>query len=252
MKRFLILLLLLLLCLTGCDSYAGKRPANYANTRWTCEDPEITLYVTDSGAMVSDIRDLAAAPGSVSVHFDYGSGFYVSEVNGGAELLTGKCSFSPETLRVKVQRDELFAGKYLGREICFFRSDWDGILPPGLIDPAESVSAETGTQSQTEAIPVPGQQAGRELWGTWINAGQYSEGRDFVETLTIEPEGRIRVHLAYQGKPFSDLDGVCSMNGDVLTFTMSDGTVRTYQYEVDGTVLTLTGEDRTVVYRRSD
>jgi hypothetical protein len=33
---------------------------------------------------------------------------------------------------------------------------------------------------------------------------------------------------------------------------MADGTVREYRFEVDGNILTLTGEDRTVTYRRSD
>ena len=37
------------------------------------------------------------------------------------------------------------------------------------------------------------------LPGVWVNAGQYSEGRDFVETLTVNADGTLRVHLDYQG-----------------------------------------------------
>ena len=251
MKRLLLPLLLLTLCLSACDPNAGKRPNNYKNTRWTCEEPAIIFYVTENETIIADVRAPRAASGELRLHFDYGSGFCISSVPDGTELLTGRCSFSPEELRVRVERDDLFDGKYLGKELRFLRSDWDGVLPPGLTGSGTS-AAETGAPATEKPASVPEQLPGEALCATWINAGQYSEGRDFVETLTIEPEGTIRVHLDYQGRPYSDLTGVWQMEGNTLTFTMSEGTVRVYDYELDGTVLSLRSEDRTVVYRRSD
>ena len=116
---------------------------------------------------------------------------------------------------------------------------------------ANDTSASEPTQpSQTQPIRPP--QLHNELEGVWVNAGEYSEGRDFVETLTIRSDYTIRVHLDYQGKAYNDLTGTYLLVGKTLTFTLDDGTVRVYDYEVDGTVLTLTGDDRTVIYRRSD
>ena len=118
-------------------------------------------------------------------------------------------------------------------------------------------TAEFSPPTQTEAPqqtlpPFQLPQLGSGLAATWVNAGQYSEGRDFVETLTINPDGTILVHLDYQGKPYSDLSGTLLKQGDVLTFSMSDGTVRTYRFELDANILTLSSEERTVTYRRSD
>lgn len=88
------------------------------------------------------------------------------------------------------------------------------------------------------------------LPGVWVNAGQYSEGRDFVETLTVNADGTLRVHLDYQGAAYADLDGTWVESGKTLTFTMSDGTVRVYDYAVSQTELTLEGSGKTVAYQR--
>ena len=46
---------------------------------------------------------------------------------------------------------------------------------------------------RSEAAPV----------GTWVNAGQYTEGRDFVETVTLRDDGSLSVHLDYRGEPYA-------------------------------------------------
>lgn len=86
--------------------------------------------------------------------------------------------------------------------------------------------------------------------GTWVNAGQYTEGREFVETMTILADGRLSVHLDYQGRPYADLTGSWRLEGETMTFTMDDGTVRVYTVAVSGDELTLKNNDRTVVYAR--
>ena len=88
------------------------------------------------------------------------------------------------------------------------------------------------------------------LPGVWVNEGRYTEGRDFVETLTVNPDGTLTVHLDYQGSPYADLTGTWAREGKSLTFTMSDGTVRVYDYEADAAALTLTGSGKEVRYQR--
>ncbi len=138
--------------------------------------------------------------------------------------------------------------------------------PPAATDAAVTNTVENTQQPQqtepqqtqpqqtesAQTAPVRPPQLHNELEGVWVNAGEYSEGRDFVETLTIRSDYTIRVHLDYQGKAYNDLAGTYLLVGKTLTFTLADGTVRVYDYELDGTVLTLVGEDRTVIYRRSD
>lgn len=94
--------------------------------------------------------------------------------------------------------------------------------------------------ARAEKVPV----------GTWVNAGQYTEGRDFVETLTIRDDGSLSVHLDYRGKPYADLTGAWELEGETLTFTMGDGTVRVYTFAVSGDELILKNSDRTVAYAR--
>lgn len=106
-------------------------------------------------------------------------------------------------------------------------------------EPAGSPPAQTEPQLPPERDP---------LLGTWVNTGRYSEGRDFVETLILEADSTVTVHLDYQGQPYADLTGTWTREGDTLTFTMSDGTVRIYAYHIDGRFLTLTGDGKTVEY----
>ena len=89
------------------------------------------------------------------------------------------------------------------------------------------------------------------LFGTWVNAGQYETGREFVETLTFSPDGSVKIHLDYQGQPYADLSGSWTRDGSILTFSLSEGTTRVYTYTVDGRTLILSGNDRQVEYLRN-
>ena len=106
-----------------------------------------------------------------------------------------------------------------------------------------------GAESPTASTEAPGP----GLAGVWVNAGQYTEGRDFVETLTLREDGTAEVHLDYRGKPYADLAGTWTAEGDTLSVDFTDPNTRdrTYTYALTETTLTLTGGGKEVVYRRS-
>ena len=95
-------------------------------------------------------------------------------------------------------------------------------------------------------------EVGPSLVGTWVNEGQYSEGRDFVETLTLTEEGGILVQLDYQGRPYATLEGVWSAGDGVLRVDFADPDTRdrVYSYTVTETSLVLTGDGKDVEYVR--
>lgn len=242
----LLILLLTAALFSGCDPNHGKRPTNYKNSCWTCEDPAVVFYVRDDQTTLLAVREAGVQdPASLDLRFDYGSGLHIVAKGDGEDLLYGSCKFSSAKLRLTVKEDRLFGGKYVGRELVFIRSDWDGTPPSDVTEP-HTEPAPVGTEPLPQ-LPLP-----ENLIATWVNAGAYSGGRDYVETLTLYDDNTLRVHLDYEGKPYSDLTGTVIRRGGNLIFLMSDGTERSYRFEVDGNILTLTGEDRTVTYRRSD
>ena len=105
-----------------------------------------------------------------------------------------------------------------------------------------------GAESPTASTAAPGP----GLAGVWVNAGQYSEGRDFVETLTLREDGTAAVHLDYRGKPYADLAGTWTAEGDTLSVDFTDPNTkdRTYSYALTETTLTLTGGGKAVEYVR--
>ena len=232
MKRIcgLLLALLLVLPLTGCDPNAGKRPNNYPSTVWTCEAPAMVIYVRSDGSVQTEFREPCGRdPDTLTLAFDYGSGFYVREAGTGKELLYGNCTFSPAKVQIKVKTDELFDEAWTGKTITFPKADWPDSEQDALPRPTES--------------PHPA-----ALTGIWVNEGQYSEGHDFVETMTLLDDGTLLVHLDYQGSPYADLTGTWIAENGSLTFTLEDGTVRVYEYRRSGIYLTLTGNGKTVEY----
>ena len=107
-----------------------------------------------------------------------------------------------------------------------------------------------GAESPTASTEAPGP----ALVGVWVNAGQYTEGRDFVETLTLREDGTAEVHLDYQGKPYADLAGTWTAAGDTLSVDFTDPNTkdRTYSYALTETTLTLTGGGKDVEYVRKN
>ncbi|MBR6376281.1 MAG: hypothetical protein IKS05_00790 [Oscillospiraceae bacterium] len=95
-------------------------------------------------------------------------------------------------------------------------------------------------------------QAGPALAGTWVNVGQYSEGRDFVETMTLREDGSVLVHLEYQGADYAALEGSWTAEGDSLAVDFTDPNVRdrVYRYSLTESTLTLSGDGKDVEYTR--
>ena len=96
--------------------------------------------------------------------------------------------------------------------------------------------------------------AAPSLVGVWVNAGQYSEGRDFVETMTLRGDGSVTVHLDYQGKDYATLEGRWTAENGVLSVDFTDHNTkdRTYSYALSGTTLTLTGDGKDVTYQQQN
>ena len=90
------------------------------------------------------------------------------------------------------------------------------------------------------------------LTGTWVNAGQYADGKDFVETMILREDGTITVHLDYQGRDYATLEGTWQTEREVLTVDFTDPNVRdrTYTYTLSGDTLILAGDEKTVEYSR--
>ena len=111
----------------------------------------------------------------------------------------------------------------------------------------------TETAPVTEAPAEAGEAAA--LIGMWRNAGQYSEGRDFVETMTLNEDGSCTIHLDYQGEDYQTLSGSYEVKNGVLYTdldTENGRMQRSFQYTIDGRELILQNEQKSVTYIRVD
>lgn len=114
--------------------------------------------------------------------------------------------------------------------------------PPDLTSAASQAASEAPADEQ------------RLLVGVWRNAGQYGEGRDFVETMTLDEGGICTIVLDYQGvENYQTLTGVYTVEDGMLLVTLEgdDGSYeRNYRYTLDGVVLTLDNGEKSAVYRK--
>ena len=90
------------------------------------------------------------------------------------------------------------------------------------------------------------------LAAVWVGTAADQGETDRVETLTIRDDFTFQARLDRDGKPLAETSGTYLVRGTTITFTTSGGAMRVYTYELDGNMLTLSAEDRTVTYRRSD
>lgn len=80
MAGLILCLLSLAALLAGCDPAAGKRPVDYPNSRWVCEEPHIEIVVDGKGRYTST---LVGADGEETRFFlgfrsGYGADAYVN------------------------------------------------------------------------------------------------------------------------------------------------------------------------------
>lgn len=89
-----------------------------------------------------------------------------------------------------------------------------------------------------------------ELVGCWVKTGEFEEGADYVETLTVNGDGTLSVQLDYRGEPYQTLTGTYVISGKHFVVTIDADTPYTtdYRYAVDGRELTLSDENGSYVY----
>ena len=117
---------IILFLFSGCfvDVFAGKRPYDHPNTRWVCEDPEITLIFSASVKNNYEIRGTVMDyPNDMTLEFGPGDRMTFYSRSLARELFRCRCSFSSNKMRATVVTDELFDGKYLNKAIVFYRYD---------------------------------------------------------------------------------------------------------------------------------
>ena len=116
---------------------------------------------------------------------------------------------------------------------------------------APAATAPAGITTMPNAAAAA---SGPDLAGVWVNAGQYADGHDFVETLTLAEDGSVTVHLEYQGSDYATLTGVWSEADGVLSVDFADPNTkdRVYSYSLTQTALTLTGDGKDVTYIRKE
>ncbi len=110
-----------------------------------------------------------------------------------------------------------------------------------------------GGRAPEPAPPTETEEDLSALYGTWVNQGQYTQGREFTETLILSEDGSARILLEYQGQDYADLEGEFFAAGGLLTVRYEDDTgqqQRSYTYELAGNLLRLTGNGKTVEYTR--
>ncbi len=122
-----------------------------------------------------------------------------------------------------------------------------------LVGCEEAETPTTTAAARTDA-PATTISAAPSLVGAWVNAGQYSDGHDFVETMTLAGDGTVTVHLEYQGADYATLTGTWTEESGVLNvdFTDSNTRDRSYAYTVTETTLTLSGVGKDVTYQRQE
>lgn len=115
-------------------------------------------------------------------------------------------------------------------------------------------SQPTGEPPATTAAPRPSADEQALLVGVWRNAGQYEEGRDFIETMALDEGGVCTVTLDYQGvEAYQTIEGVYTVEDGVLSVRFEDengGYERVYRYELDGRTLVLDSGTKRAEYIR--
>lgn len=113
-------LILCLLCLAallaGCDPAAGKRPVDYPNSRWVCEDPHIEIVVDEKGRYTST---LIGDDGEETRFFPWlpfrvWSGCLCKQVVLSDETLLfwGDCKLLKDRFTIQIREDNLWNGAY--------------------------------------------------------------------------------------------------------------------------------------------
>ena len=115
---FFLVLLLFVSVLCGCDPFYGKRPTDYKNSKWVCDDPDIVFSIGENDKIY---REINGAKTDYEFIMGMGTNFWIYDRKTGQNLLEGQSSYSAQKMSVIVSKDDLFDGKYEGRQIVFNR-----------------------------------------------------------------------------------------------------------------------------------
>ena len=110
---FVAALLTVILLLSGCvDLFSGRRPYDYPNSVWACEQPYIKITV-DSEKRIYTYCDAGNGQTMICFAFDFGRGIIAYASDTPNEILfKGKCSFGSKSFRIEVVKDDLWGGEY--------------------------------------------------------------------------------------------------------------------------------------------
>ena len=149
-KCFVIAIaILIFVLLSGCDMHSGERPYDYPPAIWVSEKPKMWFEIGEFAGRSAESPPLMIYGNllldgqsiEIEVFFDKGSGVYFTyPANQDAtDRLTtrGSCTFSPDKLVVKIdkERDKFLNGKY--KTITFIRA------PKWIFDVIKDISAES-------------------------------------------------------------------------------------------------------------
>ena len=137
LKNSIALVCFFAVILSGCmcDPYAGKRPSDYDDAKWVCEEPNIWFEVNSDeeesyypkGEIVYNNQTIQVVFKFVNQtnrvfinQYSYADAYRISGDNC---VFGGECEFSPEKLIIKIEKDTdtVFNGEY--DELVFIRND---------------------------------------------------------------------------------------------------------------------------------
>ena len=128
-KILLLVLVCIMCCLCGCDMYVDRRPPDYINTKWVCNDPDIWFEVDDEHNILGEIK-INGEVKPITAFFNMGCevDFYPSTmldenavIDRKEIIIKGNCSFRKYKLIVKVNYDTLFNNQY--EKLIFIREN---------------------------------------------------------------------------------------------------------------------------------
>lgn len=118
-------------------------------------------------------------------------------------------------------------------------------------DTAQS-SEILGSDTESSNSPDPVLSIDPELLGVWVSADEGE--REMVERLYFYENGSLVIELDYEGSPYGTLYGTYTVDGHSLLCDITEGTTPyqvTYEYRIDGRMLTLTDDDGPADYLRT-
>ena len=114
----LLALTMSILLLCGCDPFYGKRPTDYKNSKWVCQDPNIMFTVNEKKELYWELNGAATR---YDLALGMGTNFRIHDDETGRDLMKGQSTYSAEKMTVDITMDLLFDGKYEGKRIVFHR-----------------------------------------------------------------------------------------------------------------------------------